>query len=408
LAGLVAAAYAARAGARVLLLERSRELGGRAMTTRKHGFSLNVGAHALYVNAAAARVFAELGVAFTGGVPKATGGLVVHEDALAPLPSGAVSLMTSPLLGWGARLEAATLLARLGAKDLAREEETLAEFAARAIGHEEVWALMRLFFRLTGYADDPKKQSARAAIAQLRHATEGGVTYLDGGWGTLTGALREVATRAGAQIETGAHVRALSRSSAGFRLELDSGAVHARAVVLATPPNVASALTGVRFDVEPVSAACLDVGLARVPRPERRLVLGLERPLYMSNHSAYARLGPEGATLVQLLKYHGPDALPAEGDEAELEAFLDLAQPGWRDHVLVRRFLPRMIVTHALVTPAGRPSVHVMPGVFVAGDWVGSEGMLADAAAASGKHAARACLETLGARTMKANDGAAA
>jgi phytoene dehydrogenase-like protein len=265
---------------------------------------------------------------------------------------------------------------------------------------------MRLLFRLTGYANDPEKQSARAAIAQLRLATDSGVTYIDGGWGTLVAGLRDAATRAGVRIRTGAHVHALSRVHAGWRVELDAEAVTARGVVLATPPNVASALSGARFDVEPVSAACLDVGLAHLPRPEHRLVLGLDRPLYCSLHTAYARLAPEGASLVQLVKYHGPDAPPGGSDQAELEALLDLAQPGWREHVVVRRFLPHVIVTHGLVTPKGRPSVEVLPGLFVAGDWVGDAGMLADAAIASAKRAANACIEMSGTRTMKAHDGA--
>jgi hypothetical protein len=192
-------------------------------------------------------------------------------------------------------------------------------------------------------------------------------------------------------------------------VELDADAVLARAVVLATPPSVASALTGVRFDTEPVTAACLDVGLAHLPEPDRKLVLGLDRPLYASVHTAYARLAPDGTELVHLIKYHGPDAPAGDGDKAELEGLLDLAQPGWRDHLLVERFLPKMVVTHALVTPAGRPRSEVpLPGVFLAGDWVGDEGMLADAALASAKRAASACLELLAAGTMRADDGAAA
>jgi phytoene dehydrogenase-like protein len=239
-------------------------------------------------------------------------------------------------------------------------------------------------------------------------ATKGNVTYLDGGWSTLVDGLRAAATRAGVRIVNGAHARALARTDGRWRVDLDLDAVLARAVILATPPNVASALTGARFDVEPVTAACLDVGLRRLPEPARKLVLGLDRPLYASVHTAYARLAPEGTELVQLIKYHGPDAPAGADDRAELEALLDLAQPGWRDHVLVERFLPKMIVTHALVTPAGRPHPKVLPGVFVAGDWVGDEGMLADAAAASAKRAASACLDVLAARTMGAHDGAAA
>ena len=41
LAGLSAAAYAARAGASVTLLEKGRELGGRASTQDRDGFLLN-------------------------------------------------------------------------------------------------------------------------------------------------------------------------------------------------------------------------------------------------------------------------------------------------------------------------------------------------------------------------------
>jgi len=406
LAGLVAAAYAARGGAKVLLLERASELGGRAQTKTTRGFDLNIGAHALYLGGPAAAALAELGVAFTGGTVKAAGGLVLHGDALAPLPAGVVSLMTSPLLSWRGRVEAAQLLGSLRAKDLARDDETLAQWRARKIVHDDVWAVMRLLFRLTGYANDPAQQSARAAIAQLQLATGSGVTYIDGGWGTLVAGLRDAATRAGARIRTAAPVHAVSRAGAGWRVELDAEPVTARAVVLATPPNVASALSGVRFDVAPVTAACLDVGLARLPRPDHRLVLGLDRPLYCSLHTAYARLAPEGASLVQLLKYHGPDAPPGDDDQAELEALLDHAQPGWRDHVVVRRFLPHVTVSHALVTPKGRPGVEVLPGLFAAGDWVGDAGMLADAAVASAKCAARACLEMFGTRTMKAHDGA--
>lgn len=80
-----------------------------------------------------------------------------------------------------------------------------------------------------------------------------------------------------------------------------------------------------------------------------------------------------------------------EGDEeAELDALVERLQPGFREQVVTRRFLPRMVVSNALVTAAqgglaGRPDPRV-PGcsnVFLAGDWVGIEGQLADASLAS-------------------------
>jgi hypothetical protein len=54
------------------------------------------------------------------------------------------------------------------------------------------------------------------------------------------------------------------------------------------------------------------------------------------------------------------------------------------------RFLPRMTVSHAMATPEGRPDVDALnrPGVALAGDWIGPENMLADAAVSSALRAA--------------------
>jgi predicted NAD/FAD-dependent oxidoreductase len=73
---------------------------------------------------------------------------------------------------------------------------------------------------------------------------------------------------------------------------------------------------------------------------------------------------------------------------AGLEAFADLLMPGWRQRAAHVRFMPNLIVTHAV--PGERARVDHIPGnVFLAGDWVsGGHAMLADAAAASGIEAA--------------------
>ena len=64
-----------------------------------------------------------------------------------------------------------------------------------------------------------------------------------------------------------------------------------------------------------------------------------------------------------------------------------------------QRFLPELVVAHALPEAAfggtrGRPGPDVpdVPGLYVAGDWVGAEGLLADASLASARAAASAIL----------------
>jgi thioredoxin reductase len=67
------------------------------------------------------------------------------------------------------------------------------------------------------------------------------------------------------------------------------------------------------------------------------------------------------------------------------------------EDVVHERFLAKMVVTHTAPSPSlgglrGRPSVDAtgLPNVFIAGDWVGAEGLLADASIASGHAAALA------------------
>jgi phytoene dehydrogenase-like protein len=110
-----------------------------------------------------------------------------------------------------------------------------------------------------------------------------------------------------------------------------------------------------------------------------------------------AKLAPADGATIHVAKYLDPDApSDAKSDERQLEGLLDLVQPGWRELVVERRFLPSMTVYHAMVTAAqggtaGRPGPAV-PGIanlYVVGDWVGAEGLLADASLSSAKQAAR-------------------
>lgn len=412
LAGLAAAAFLARAGRSVTLFERSRRLGGRAATQTEGGFNFNLGPHALYRAGAGLPILRELGVPFGGGTPDLRG-YALREGRLRRFPGTPRALLTSDLLGPRAKIEAARLL---GALSLGRIDPaplqglTVRQWLARDVRDAAVRRLFATLIRVSTYADEPDRQSAGAALAQLRLALRGNVLYLDGGWRTLADGLRRAAEAAGARIVTDTRVAAVVRDTAVRGVRLADGTSRAAgAVIVAADPESARAIvaggdeTPLRAwaaEVTPVQAACLDVGLRRLPRPAGRLVLGLDCPLYCSVHSAVARLAPEGGATIHLAKYlrSGVRTDP-HADERELEGVLDLAQPGWRDALVTRRFLPRLTVTHALATAAGGglagrpgPAVPGVRGLYVAGDWVGPEGMLADAALTSAKRAAERIL----------------
>jgi hypothetical protein len=153
-------------------------------------------------------------------------------------------------------------------------------------------------------------------------------------------------------------------------------------VVLAVPPDAVERIAGVRLpSMRPIRAAVLNLGLRRLPAGAATFALGLDRPLYFSVHSAAAKLAPEGRAVVHLAHYG------TGGSRAELEEFADLNMAGWRDEAEVAHYLPDLTVAHAAPGIEGRPAVG-WEGFALAGDWVGAEGMLADAVVASGLRAA--------------------
>ncbi len=413
LAGLSAAAVAGRAGRRVTVLEKAGDLGGRAATRKIEGYAFNIGPHALYRGGAAMRVLRELGIEPRGKRPPTSGSHAIRGGVKHALPGGFFSLLSTGLLTLPGKLEVARLLSRLpGLDPEPLRSVPIADGLARLARREEVRELIAALFRVTTYGNAPTLQSTGASLEQMQSGLRDGVLYLDGGWTQLVEALRAAATAAGARLETGARAERVELSSdgavSGVRLA-DGRLLPCSAALLAVAPAEAAALLDGALhgavarwasEAAPVEAACLDVALRRLPEPRSTFALGIDRPLYLSVHSASARLAPEGGALIHVAKYLEAGAgVDAAGDRRELEGLLDLVQPGWQKELVHARFLPHLTVSNAVVTAAqggtaGRPGPEVpgARGLYVAGDWVGPEGMLADASVASARRAIELCL----------------
>lgn len=412
IAGLTAAAQIARSGRSVMLLEKAPRLGGRGGTQETHGVRFNLGPHALYCGGVAMRTLRELGVPFHGAPPVYQGLTLRDEGRLFAGPVDLKTLLTCRLFHLREKWQLARLpktLARVDARSLDRIP--LSDWIAANFGRGALARFIRWQFRVSTYVTDADLLSAGAAIDQLRVARDGGVWYLDGGWQTLIDGLRDVVLCSGGQVLESAPARSVRSAGSEAVVTLGDGSeLRAAAVVLAVEPQTAIQLLDlpsdaplVRWESEnvPVAAACLDVALRRLPQPTRRVAFGLDAPLYYSVHSASAKLAEPGVAVVHVARYlssvPGRDPSDVQG---ELEQWLDQVQPGWRDEVITRRYLPHMVVTHSLVTAksggaAGRPTVDAtnQRNAFVCGDWVGPEGMLADAAVASAMQAAQRAVE---------------
>ncbi len=406
LAGLTAAAYLAQAGQNVVVLEKAKQLGGRAGTQQRKGLAFNLGPHALYIGGGGSQILDELGIAWQGRAPSATGKIVyqneVHDLFFAPQ-----GLMRTKFLSLREKAAFSTIFMRTMSTDPASVADLpVGEWINQQTESPKLRQALRMVVRLSTYANAPEIFSTAVFLRQIQLKER--VRYIDGGWQTLVNGLRNKAVEAGAEILTSARVTAVQQAFDAPQVTIhlaDGQTIQAHNVILAVDPQTASQLLPENEELRtwaetavPVRAACLDVALRRLPKPENDYVMGIDAPTYLADHTRAAKLGD--GHVVHLAKYLPAASTNAKDDRAELEAMLDLAQPGWREEVIDERFLPNMIVNNWLATAEdgglnGRPAGTLVdnPNVYLAGDWIGPEGWLADAPFISGKHAAERALD---------------
>ena len=401
LAGLTAAAVAAERGADVTVLEAREHPGGRARTANVDGFLFNQGAHALYRGGPAWATLAELGITPLGQSPRTSCAAGLRADgSLAALPTSPSTLLRTDLLGWRAKLEIARLLARPARLSRTVTPGTsMQQWIDECAADPDARAFIAMFGRVSTYCGDLDTLDAVAGVAQVQRAMTDGVVYLNRGWQQLVDGVSSVASARGVRTHFRAKVDAIERAADRFVVCTSAGDLEADAVVHAAggPTDVDEVVHGASAAARrwagrerPVVASTLDVALRALPIPDRRITFGLDEPIYFSVHTPYARLVPDGAGELAHLLWYGETA---DDPRPRLEALLDRAQPGWRAEVVDARYGRRQVVAHGRPLPgsgvAGRPPVAVpdLPGFFVAGDWVGPEGLLADAVLASARAA---------------------
>ncbi|OMF05791.1 hypothetical protein BK127_32270 [Paenibacillus sp. FSL H7-0331] len=408
IAGLTASVYLARAGRKVLLLERAEEPGGRAASKNIADAWINLGPHALYKSACG--ILQEVGVTPTGATPKPNSLLVYKKTKGGDVALPLFQFLLGSFLKWSEKTQLIRFYAQMQKEDTSiLQNINLQKYLETRLPSPRVRNAVLALVRTSTYCSAPDLLSAGAAIAQLQN---GQVLYVDGGWRTLVDALKEQALAAGVTIQCGCSARTIAGSEPEMIVSLKDGTILKTHYVLSTlGPKESLALLDPALQPEeaamferlvPIRAACLDLVMAEMPKPKTTFAMGADYPWYFSNHSAIAKFSDNPKQMVvHVMKYLRPGAdSNAKQDEQELEQFLDLIQPGWRLHVIQRRFLPHLLVSHAVVAAAsggysGRPGpvVKGRKGLFVAGDWVGAEGMLLGASLASAKSAAQCILK---------------
>jgi phytoene dehydrogenase-like protein len=388
LAGLTAATTARQSGAKVMVVE-AHQPGGRARAVQRDGFIFNMGGHALYRGGPGWKVLHTLGITPDGQAPPMDRYRALVHGHQHHLPTGPGSLLRTGALGMRGRVQLAVLLTRLPRLNPASLSTTsVADWLGSLRLRPDADGLLRALIRLSTYTADVDGFSADAAVCQLQVASTAGVLYLHGGWRQLVDALGR-----SLEVRPGVDVTGVEPTRGGVEVHTREGNLSASRVVLAAgaPAAVRRLLPadpGWGDLGSPLTAACLDLGVSHAPQPG--YVLSLDDPLYATTQSPPARQAPEGQAVVAAIRY---GARSADADRAQLDAMV--AEAGIRSgDVVTSRFLAHMTVAGAIPLArngglSGRPGAEDtgVPGVTMAGDWVGPAGLLADAALASG-HAA--------------------
>jgi phytoene dehydrogenase-like protein len=292
--GLVAAAYLARAGRRVLLLEQNADLGGAAVSSSPWpGVDVRLSRYSYLVSLLPRRILDDLGIdlelvrrrvpAYTpvgdGGVLGVPGS--AFADAIARIAPALFASLTEPLRS------AADLRALAGDDatwDALVERPIGAALRAAHAGDDvglgivQTDALIGTFTTI----DDPVRLANRCF---LYHVIGGGTGDWDvpvGGMGALTGALAQTARAAGADLRTGHRITAIDSGAGDGPVALTvtgSGgapqAVHAGTLLVNLAPAVLDRLRGrPQAAGPPPEGAQLKVNLLlhRLPRLKDRAI----------------------------------------------------------------------------------------------------------------------------------------
>jgi phytoene dehydrogenase-like protein len=367
IAGLVATIACAEGGAKVRLVEAHERLGGRARST-DGPYKANLGPHAMYNDGAFWKWMRERDI----------------------LPAYRNARLTGVRLRLGGTLRRTPPLGTLPAilRLRGREAPVATDFRTWAASHtdEDTAALAASAAGVFTFHHDPGELSAAFVwprMVRLLLTVPSIVTYPVAGWSTLVAALEKRVGELGAIVETGTRLEELPATPTILATELDQ----ARELLGDDSLRWHSGRT-----------VCLDIGV-RHHRGDPTIVSDLDESGWIGRYSgANPTIAPEGEELIQAQMPIRPGE-SADQAAMRLERFLDLSIEDWRGRETWRRRQVMDGRSGALDMPGSswreRPAIDRGDGVFLAGDMVAAEGMLAEVSWASAVEASRLALQAL-------------
>ena len=375
IAGLATGALLSKQGKRVTVLEKGNVAGGRAYCYEEKGFTLNYGAHAMYVPVSGplAELMGRLGRSVPKcGYPEAVRSYWVHDGRFVSMGAKPHQVLTTGLFSLGGRMAVSkVMLAVRGEKpDRLPPDLTWGQWLDTKTDDKAVREFMRAFGTVNSYTNPSDGLSAAFFVGHLQRTlfAKDLVGYMYGGWRAMYDQWIEDIEAAGGAVINGERVASLELD--GDRLSAArtaTGRYEADAFVCTLPPQDAPSIapegSALRAEMlrwsalDEVRAYCIDLGLSRPLRTDNAtFVFDVQRTLYYSVHSESAPdLAPAGGQLLHAMAYLTQEEARDEtlrdrrGDE--LRDGLDAHFPGWREAAAVQRTMPDAKVLGARRTP---------------------------------------------------------
>jgi protoporphyrinogen oxidase/AcrR family transcriptional regulator len=421
LAGLTAAAYLSEnPHVEGILFERSPQLGGRAFTYEKSGFTLNYGAHAIYGidRHKLTLMEKELGLSFSSKQVDKRRVMYAKNNELTEAPLDFVNLLKTDLLSTMQKVRfAGEITAIIANIHNLKNYATLGDYLAESNADEdlkELWEhLVCSNFFIT--PEDARKVSG-AVISEYYHnlfLSSKPVNYVLGSWAVITNQLKQKIQAPGRwnmALQEG--IESIRYADKKFILQTKNREEAFDKVIFAMPvQQVVKLLKGTAWEpfLSPYESntatevMVYDIGLSHVVARPFSYISDMDNKLFISDVSATDHtLVPEGGQLLQGIAYLSGDFKNEEERKAyldkkttQMESLFDKHYPGWREATAVKRVSKKAMVASVknIASNSLLPvRVENVPFYFC-GDGCKGKGELAERAFSSARTAAQAILE---------------
>ncbi|MDT8272489.1 MAG: FAD-dependent oxidoreductase, partial [Desulfomonilia bacterium] len=238
-AGMGTAALLARAGWKVLVIEKTSLVGGRASSfTDDQGYTWEFGAHSFRLGhkGIANELFHRLGLEINF-LPETRDAKLIYSSRLWERPNGALGFLTTPMLSLRARLTLLMLLVRIKkASPGMWYDRTLLDFYHQWFSNQELEGFLS-FLGMTVMCPDPGRVSAGEVISFIQRALAAGI-----GAGDAVGGTRQICAKLQTQVEKTGELH-LNEEVLSLRtdhgrvigVETDKGTYDSQRIVYAAP-----------------------------------------------------------------------------------------------------------------------------------------------------------------------------